>query len=1415
MPSPVGDGRYVPRELLGTGARKEVWLATDSRLDRDIALALVPGADLDDAGRNRLEREAKVMARLGDHPNVVSVLDVGVEGSSHFIVSQYMGGGTLSDRIAEAPDGRLAVADALAVATDLTSALEHAHELGVIHRDLKPANVFFGADGRAQLGDFGLAASDEEARLTAEGMVVGTVAYMPPEQTLGKDLDPRSDLYSLGALMYETLTGRPPFVGENAVSVISQHLRADPVALRWHNDAVSVELEELVLNLLAKAADDRPQSAAAVLERLSACSPVDASAVESAPEAPARPPAQWGSYVGRVEERDRLSSALQTALAGRARMVMIVGEPGIGKTRTVEELAAEAGVHGAQVLWGHAYEGDINAPHMPFADALRGFTRALEPDALSDVLASDVAEIASLIPEIRDRVDRVPDLPRLEGEADRYRLYEAVTSFVRRAARDTPLMLVLEDLHWADKPSLMLLQYLARSLDADRVFIVCTYRDVELERTHPLAATLNALRREHLYERVLLQGMTVEEVQALIGAVGGQTAPVEFATRLQAETRGNPFFVAEILQHLVESGGLTFEGGQWVGSLESIEMALPEGVRDVIGRRLDHLSEDCNKMLTVAAAMTSGFLLDTVAAVAGFDEDTALDLLDEALAARIVQERREPRGSFDFTHALIRQTLYAELSTPRRSRLHRQILEVIEPNGADVAELAHHAFQSISAGDVDLAIGYAMQAGQRAMESVAFEDATRHFDMALQALELAGDEDPSRRAEILLEIAEAQMYAAAAPAALEASDEAAEIGVSLGRFDLVARAAVHRARHNYLALTVTDQKLVEIADTAIDGLADDDEHRALRARVLGSLALHISSTEPARSRVLAEQSVAEWRLAPDPEALHDAMRAILFLAGSVSDPDGLLQAPAFEGVLPDGETLTLNRAEELLAELRPGHDLTALSEAAMRRFYIAIRDGDGDGYKAASADMLQLATESRSPVVQTNAGYYAGVAEIIQGNYEAGSAAMRTFSKNCRDYGFNSDMLNNVGISLVPMLREQGGLESLLEPTREVVARMDHEAWKGSLALILAEVGRLDEAAAMIEEVVIGTPERLGGDVVIAFARAMYADVAATIEHRVAAKVLLELMADDPAASVGVGPYSYYGAMDRYRGRLLTVLDRHDEAVAMQRRAIEFAERMYSPSWVARGQFDLAAALLTRGDSADRAEAVSLLNEALVAATEIGMTRLIEEVTLQKLVLQGIDPNVEVSSSIAMVAESVNIDALAQAGAADPTLTLLFSDIVGYTQMTERLGDEAAHRILRQHNDVLRRALANHHGREVKSEGDGFMLAFDTVPDACRFALEVNRNLAALELDSGAGRVRVRMGIHTGEVIRDDDDFFGRTVIVAARIAALAGGDEVLLSSVATAAAADGGLALGDTRMVSLKGLSGEHEVCQLQLRRE
>jgi predicted ATPase len=280
---------------------------------------------------------------------------------------------------------------------------------------------------------------------------------------------------------------------------------------------------------------------------------------------------------------------------------------------------------------------------------------------------------------VRRRLPEIPEPTPLEGEAERIRLFESVASFLRNAAAATPLTLILDDLHWADKPTLLLLQHLARSIAGERVLLVGTYRDVELERTHPLSEIVAVLRREQLYERVLLRGLSFEGVRDLLRARSGQDPPEGFVQRLLDETEGNPFFLAEVLRHLTEIGAIRREDGQWTGDLSLIEQNIPEGVREVIGRRLSLLDEATNQMLTIASAMPDGFSYEVLTRVSELGEDALLDTLDATLRARLIVERKDDRGgAYEFTHALIRQTLYGELSTPRRVRLHRQIGEALE-----------------------------------------------------------------------------------------------------------------------------------------------------------------------------------------------------------------------------------------------------------------------------------------------------------------------------------------------------------------------------------------------------------------------------------------------------------------------------------------------------------------------------------------------------------------------------------------------------------------------------------------------------------------------------------------------------------------------------------------------------------------
>jgi serine/threonine protein kinase len=263
-----GAGRYEVRSFLGEGGRKRVFRAYDRALDRDVALATIKTEDLDAAGLERVRREAQAMGRLGDHPHIVTVYDIGEEDGRPFIVSQYMPGGSVDDLLAGAAERRLTVPEAIRVADELCQALDYAHGRGVVHRDLKPGNVWLTEEGGTKLGDFGLAVTGGGSRLTSEGMVVGTVAYMAPEQALGREVDARADLYALGALLYECLTGRPPFLGDDAVAVISQQLNSVPMAPFWHNPRVPPALSALVMQLLAKTPEERPGGAALVRQRL-------------------------------------------------------------------------------------------------------------------------------------------------------------------------------------------------------------------------------------------------------------------------------------------------------------------------------------------------------------------------------------------------------------------------------------------------------------------------------------------------------------------------------------------------------------------------------------------------------------------------------------------------------------------------------------------------------------------------------------------------------------------------------------------------------------------------------------------------------------------------------------------------------------------------------------------------------------------------------------------------------------------------------------------------------------------------------------------------------------------------------------------------------------------------------------------
>ena len=650
QPTSFADGRYQVKEFLGEGGKKLVYLAHDGTLDREVAFALIKTEGLDETSRTRITHEAQAMGRLGAHPHIVTVFELGDHEGQPYIVSELMGGGDVEGVIEDADDHGLPLEQAVELAKAPCRGLEFAHSKGIVHRDLKPGNVMLTADGIAKIGDFGLAVATGRSRLTQEGMMVGTVSYMPPEQAMGGEVTTQADLYSLGAMLYEMVTGRPPFVGDDSVAIIGQHLNTPPVAPTWHNPDVPPALETLVLRLLEKDPTSRPASAADVLEALQAIDvgadlrvrPGGEEGAHTGAPLQGRPtgpdPTYRHTFVGREAELRQLHTAFDNAMSGEGSLVMVVGEPGIGKTSLCGQLDTYATLRGGKTLVGHCYEeGSLSLPYLAFVEAMRTYVLERDAAGLKSDLGSGASEVARIVSELRQRLDVEPSDPG-DPEQDRYRLLQSVTSFLTNAASVQPLVIVLEDLHDADSGTLDMLTHVSRNLSGARLMLIGTYRDVEVDRSHPLSGVLAELRRVAHFDRIGLRGLTADEVQRMMGSIAGHDVPWGISEAVFRQTEGNPLFVQEVLRYMVEEGMLAHRHDGPARQTPP-EMRIPEGLTDVIGKRLSRLSTEANSVLSTAAVIGRDFRLDVLQQVAGLSEDDLFAALEEAQAAAVIEER--------------------------------------------------------------------------------------------------------------------------------------------------------------------------------------------------------------------------------------------------------------------------------------------------------------------------------------------------------------------------------------------------------------------------------------------------------------------------------------------------------------------------------------------------------------------------------------------------------------------------------------------------------------------------------------------------------------------------------------------------------------------------------------------------------
>jgi tetratricopeptide (TPR) repeat protein len=781
--------RYRLDSEIGRGAMGVVFRATDLELLRPVAVKILaqrmgrgtragvdtseggtrdtpegggipesvgtPGRGSDDDMRSRFLREARAAAAL-NHPHIVAIYDVGEDHGFPFFVMELVDGPNLG----QTPPHDLQ--QVIEFACQICAALEHAHINKIVHRDLKPANVLL-SGVNVKLADLGLALPARGSRISHAGTIVGTAAYMAPEQALGKTVDGRADLYALGVVLYELTTGRVPFPGDDPLATISQHLHAPVVPPRVLRPDLPRALETVILRLLAKDPVQRFATAAETATALRNTLGGEAEELEGGGSAVAILDAlSRGRLVARGPELAEARELWRRAQEGRGHCLLLSGEPGSGKTRLARELIVQATLDGAVVLSGACYEYEAATPYLPFVEAVRrwvreqGYRRFWEGsfqrlDALLDdlkteekdktklreVMGDNAAQIAKLAPEIETLLGPFPVRHELPAHEERLLFFDAVTNLFARLAKRQSLLFYLDDLHWADSGTLWLLGHLIRNLREERLLIVASYRDTELDRAHPLAKALVDWNRERFTTRIVLKRFNAEETQAQIAALLDDNISGDFSEAVYRETEGNPFFVEEVMKALIEQGSVRRESGRWK-RCELVDLVIPQSVKEAIGNRLDRVSAECNETLRAAAVLGKTFTIDALMAAAdGQNENKLLDALDEAVAAQLLAADRDE--AFVFTHDKIREVLYEELNPIRRRRLHLRTAEGLEQHREKapvaVETLAHHF---IHAGEYERGLTYAKQAAAEAERIFAYDEAMAAYGRALECAQALG-----------------------------------------------------------------------------------------------------------------------------------------------------------------------------------------------------------------------------------------------------------------------------------------------------------------------------------------------------------------------------------------------------------------------------------------------------------------------------------------------------------------------------------------------------------------------------------------------------------------------------------------------------------------------------------------------------
>ena len=910
-------------------------------------------------------------------------------------------------------------------------------------------------------------------------------------------------------------------------------------------------------------------------------------------------------FVGREAEYETLTKRFSEARNARGSIMLLAGEPGIGKTRLTEEFCAHAS-SSATVIRGNCYEGGVASSFGPWLEALRSLVEQTSDADLPEILGAGAPDIAVMLPEIKRRLPNIEDAPRLDPGSERARLFESIGAFLRNADQSTDggLVIFFDDLHWCDKPSLALLEQVARTIADRRIVIVGTYRDVEVDRDHPMAQTLAALRRLEHHEGIALHGFTEDAVVDLLAAIepSEATAPARRALAgvLYAEADGNPLFIREVLNNLVETGRLVQQDGAWVGAVASIEdLGIPEGIKEVIGRRLLRLSDGCIRMLRRASAMTGGFTWDELCAICDEPKDQLLDALDEALGPQLIEARGEM--AYAFTHALIRATLYDDLSGPRRVLLHRRIAEALEALYADdldahVGELAAHYLAS--GGDARKAIEYSVRAGDRAKKLFAWEEAAAHYRRALDAMQSAKAPAGEERCRVLLALAQSNVSTEGAKEGIGLLREAGAIGRTLGSAQLVALAAnAFEEAAAKIDTDLTDERLA-LVDEALEMLGPDDS--ALKALTLAHRVAAASAVANARAGIASAGATAFSGHKDD--ALLANARAAVAMAERVGDD--LVTAQALSTLheydyTPDNDRERLVIAERAITAVRGAEALSVAPRVYIQRGQDLMALGEVEEFRRNVDEYAALLERLR-----VGGGYVAAMqvgVHLADGKLAMAEALLDEYTS--RPAGDISEVFASFGQRF--LLRNlQGRLAEMEGMWRGIVQQIPGvPVFVSALAFNLACVGKAAEAAAELARLAPGDLAAIPRDYLWKTTLYVMSEAAAEIADGATARLLYDALLPYAAMNTSLTHILPYGSTSRVLGRLAALFERWDDAERHFTKALDHNASMGFSAWVAWTQLNFADMLLRRRGPGDDVRARELLAPALAFAREAGMAK--------------------------------------------------------------------------------------------------------------------------------------------------------------------------------------------------------------------